>query len=343
MLKPFIYIFVGVTICLLAGCEESTDPAEETFGPVGRLELPGRPVADCWGFVHESDGKEYAIVGHWPIPGVTLVDVSDPARPVEAAYVDSVMGFDVKYWNNHVYAVTGSSQGPGIILDVSNPGAPIRVGTFPGAHNIYISDDGLLIAESIGVKIYDLTSDPASPDFLWQGGTEGHDATVVGDRLFDFHGRAGTNIYDISNPSSPMLLGAIKGGGIAYHHSGWPTEDGNYLFICDELAAVNSDDFSVWDIRDLDNIERVAGFNDPEATIHNLYIINDLAYVSYYSAGFRVFDISDPSNPTVLKHFDTSDSFGPNFDGAFGCYPFSPSGIIFVSDDINGLFIFKLD
>ena len=83
---------------------------------------------------------------------------------------------------------------------------------------------------------------------------------------------------------------------------------------------------------------------DSTATVHNLYILDDLAYVSYYSAGFRLYDVSDPTMPRLLDEFDTAPTdTGAGFSGAWGVYPFMPSGHIYVSDRTGGLYVFTLE
>src|SRR5690606_19838215 len=69
-------------------------------------------------------------------------------------------------------------------------------------------------------------------------------------------------------------------------------------------------------------------------------IIDNYAYVSYYTAGLRIFDVSDPENIEVAAHYDTSPQSGEGFDGAFGVYPFLPSKNILVSDQ-TGLYVFR--
>ena len=62
------------------------------------------------------------------------------------------------------------------------------------------------------------------------------------------------------------------------------------------------------------------------------------------AAGFRLYDISDATMPRLLDEFDTDPTVaGPSFDGAWGVYPFIPSGHIYVSDRTGGLFIFALE
>jgi choice-of-anchor B domain-containing protein len=302
--------------------------------------MPGTFGTDVWGYVDPNSGIEYAIMGDASGAGVTIVDVSDPENPVQVANEPSVPGFDVKVWDHYVYSVTGGS-GTGGILNIANPTAPQVAGTFPSSHNIFISENGYMFSEFPGLVIRDLNPDPLNPATVWNGGFEGHDASVVGNRLYDFHGSTATNIYDISIISNPQLLGVIQYPLISYHHSGYPTEDGQHLLICDELASQSQADITVWNISDPGNPVKVDQFADPNAIVHNLYIIGDYAYVSYYTAGFRVFDVSDPTNINLIDEYDTSPLSGEMFGGAFGVYPFSPSGYIYINDWDEGLFVFS--
>jgi choice-of-anchor B domain-containing protein len=321
-------------------------PATGAISLLGQIDVPGPETTDVWGYLDPNTGKEYALVGYGiftnpPNAGLFIVDVTNPSNPVAVANVNTVPGFDVKTWQHYAYTVNGVS-GIGGIVDISDPAKPRVVGSFPSAHNIFIDEKGFMYLEIPGLQIFDLKPDPTKPTLVWSDGTfGGHDAAVIGNRLYDFHGNAGTNIYDVSNPASPQLLGSIVDPTIRYHHSGWPTEDGKFLFICDELATHPSADVTVWDISAVGNPERVGEFADPDATVHNLYVAGNFAYLSYYTAGFRVLDISDPKNPRIADGYDTSLLSGEGFNGAFGAYPFAPSNNIYVSDIENGLFVFS--
>ena len=100
---------------------------------------------------------------------------------------------------------------------------------------------------------------------------------------------------------------------------------------------------TVWDIQQPDNPRRVAEFGDDNAIVHNLYVIDDVAYVSYYAAGFRIYDVSDPTQPRLLDEYDTDPGEnGIGLNGAWGVFPYARFGYIYVSDVAEGLFIFEL-
>jgi len=299
--------------------------------------LTGNNGTDIWEYIDPNNGNVYAIVGG---NGMSVVDVTDPTNPTEVAHLTNVPGFDVKVWEHYVYCVTGGS-GTASIVDIADPMNPVIVGTFPSSHNLFINDDGIMYASFPSLRIYDLNPDPLNPALLTVVGSEGHDATVRGDLLIDCHGFAGTNLYDVSDPSSPVLLSTITDPTITYHHQGEVSSDGNYLYINDELSNNPNPDISVWDISDRANPVRVSDFAD-QATTHNMYVIGDYAYVSYYTAGLRIFDISDPSQLVLADEYDTNPASGEGFAGAFGVYPSEITGNIYINDS-DGVFVFGFD
>lgn len=327
--------------------------ASGTVTLLGQFPLPfGGAITDVWGYADTVAGKEYALVGtQIGIEGFFIIDVTTPTNPVQASQARFSIGFDVKVWDHYAYTVTGAAGAGGFIVDIANPFVPVPagiapVGTFESSHNIFIDDRGFLYLASAGLprelRIYNLNPNPIVPagPIFNDGILNGHDVSVVDTILYDFHGPAGTRIYGVSNPASPVLLGVINDPGI-FHHSGYPTEDGRHLFICNELAKHPTADITVWNIENPAVPFKVAEIADTNATVHNLYVIGDFAYVSYYTSGFKVFDVSDPTQPVLADSFDTSALSGEGFQGAFGVYPFAPSGNIYVSDIDNGLYVFS--
>jgi len=340
------FVLIGM-VSFFACSDNGNQPVDRQIQQLSNMQFSGiASITDIWGFVDDDTGKEYAVVGFGlftnpPNAGVHIVDVSDPRNPDLVSTITDVPGFDVKVWENYLYTVNGGGSGNGGIVDISDPSQPNVVGSFPSAHNIFIAD-GYMYLEGPGLRILNLNASPTSPQEVFNGGNknDGHDATVIDNLLYDFHGSSSTNIYDVTDPRNPVPLTSIVAPTISYHHSGWPLKNGDYLIICDELAGVDKADFTVWDIRDLNNPEQVGQYNDPNATIHNLMVIGDFAYTSYYAAGFRVFDVSDPSNPILVDEHDTSPSANVGLSGAFGVYPFAPSGNIYITDQSTGLYVF---
>jgi choice-of-anchor B domain-containing protein len=325
----FLFFFQALTV--------GSSFSQANFNLIGHLELEG-VCTDVWGYVDPLTQKEYALVG---CDGLNVIDISNPKSPVRVAKIDSLPFFDLKVYKNYLYLVTGGT-GLAYVVDLTIPDQPKTISSFPSAHNITIDPRGFIYAEFPGLTIYDIRENPENPKKIYEsGGSGGHDATIVGDVLYDFHGGSGTNIYNVKNPGNPVLLSAISDPGIKYHHSGYPTEDGDYLFICDEAAKGEAPDITVWDIRDFDRPKKVTEIFDFTATVHNLYIIGNFAYVSYYSAGVKIFDISNPEFPILMDTYDTApESEKEGFTGVFGIYPYSLQNKLLVSDRNNGFFIF---
>lgn len=315
---------------------------ESTIMLLSHFPIPNSTfITDVWGYYDSNTNKECALITDNYL-GLFIIDVTVPTSPSMVSQVNTVPGFDVKAWQHYVYTVNGGGSGSGGIVDISIPESPQVVGSFPSSHNIFISDNGYMYLEYPGLRIYNLNPDPTNPALVWNDQTSGgHDATVVGNILYDFHGSSGTFIYDVTTPSSPQLLGAITDPSITYHHSGWISPDGQFLFICDELATHPQADISVWNISDPGNPQRVGQYADGSATVHNFIVRGNYGFTSYYTAGFRVFDISNSAQFSLAAEYDTTPQTGEGYGGAFGVYPFAPSGNIYVSDWDNGLFVFS--
>jgi len=333
-----------LTVALLVGSAISvrSAPGDITFRSV--YVPPGAvAITDVWGY--SADGRNYAVVGD-ETRGVYVIDVTDPALPTLRKDLTGLgfAGFDVKVWDHYIYVCNGSANGTtSRVIDISDLDNPIISPPFQSAHNLAIDPAGYLIAELIGLRFYDITTDPMSPAQMWTDGFgDAHDASVVGNLLYDFRGTLGTHIWDITNRNSRALLGVIHGS-VAYHHSGYPTSDGRHLYICDELSQDASADITVWNIEDPGAVTKVDAVFDPDATVHNLYIVGDLAYVSYYTAGFRVYDISTPENTVLADEYDTTILTGQALDGCFGVYPFTGSDLVYATDQDNGLFVFSVE
>jgi hypothetical protein len=341
----------AVTLALLVSHGSPSLGARGDITLVGQIKPVGSDqFCQIWGF--ERDGRAYAVIGDWD-SGPVIIDVTDPTNPFVRKVITGtgVFGFDVKVWGNYIYCCEGGFGHAGSssrAIDITNMDLPIISAAFTNAHAFSVHPAGYLFAEIPGLRCYDLNADPTPTAHLWWDGTTGgHDSTVdvERNRLYDFHGTSGTFLWDITNINSRVLLGSITDPTIHYNHSGDATEDGNYLHLCDELALGAEQDCSVWFIGDpLTPLRMTNGLIDFTSTIHNLYIIGNFAFVSHYSAGFRVYDVSNPTAPLVLDTYDTAPlRTGDGYEGCYGVYPWGPGGIIYASDSDNGLFLFSVE
>jgi len=331
---------------LLAG--SATARAGAAIELVGQLPItppqPGGFVTNVWGWVHPTTQREYAIVGTTPW-GIHIVDVTDPSNPVLTRFINEVYGFDMKTRGNYLYVCDGGYGVDTRILDISDPANPLLLpALLPTSHSIAISDGGQMYLNYPGLRALDLAQSATAPQVWFNGPAGGHDTTCRGNRVFDFAGSAGVcRIYEYSSFHTLTQVGAASSPGIQYYHSGDQSADGTHLFLCDELAVNPAPDISIFDIDPVATPQLVGSLSDPTATAHNLYVVGDVAYVSYYTAGFKAYNVANPAQPSLIGVYDTTTETGECYcGGAYGVYPFSPSGNVFVSDWDNGLFIFRL-
>ena len=163
------------------------------------------------------------------------------------------------------------------------------------------------------------------------------------DVLFDFN-ESTVDIWDITLASNPVRLSQLPYSGASYTHSGWPSEDQQFLFIQDELDERDrnlSTTLRAVNISDLTAPFHSGTWTGPTRAIdHNGFVRGNRYYMSNYSRGLTVLDISDPVNPSLIGGFDTyplSDLTG--FPGNWGTYPFFPSGNIALSDIDSGFYL----
>lgn len=302
---------------------------------------------DVWGY-RSPGGVELAIYGH--NDGTSFVDATDAANAVEIFNLAGPTSTwrDIKTYLNYAYIVTeGGAAGTGMqIVDLTDPLNPVHVTTYTGnnfttAHNIWIDVPAATAyccgADGGGMHILSL-ADPENPvrvDYF--NSYYIHDLFVGGGRGYAGAISSGTlRIMNTTNPANPTTL-ATHGYPGASTHAAWPTLDGTHVVTADETAGGH---LKVWDISDLGNIELVADRYAPgDAIIHNVFGKNDLFYISWYSAGTRIYDISDPTNPVEVAFYDTSLRTGGGFGGNWGVYPFRADGVIYSTDRQRGLFI----
>ncbi|MCJ8273538.1 MAG: choice-of-anchor B family protein, partial [Psychrosphaera sp.] len=151
-------------------------------------------------------------------------------------------------------------------------------------------------------------------------------------------------IWDKSNNASPTLLGSATYSNPGYVHSGWSTEDNQVVIVHDELDEAQSGINSTvrfFDISNMAQPQMIAQWVGPTGAIdHNGFVRGSRYYMSNYERGLTVLDISNPASPQEIGHFDTFPlSDNTNFNGAWGVYPYLPSGNILVSDINSGLYV----
>ena len=73
-----------------------------------------------------------------------------------------------------------------------------------------------------------------------------------------------------------------------------------------------------------------------------MYVLGNRVYQANYTSGLVILEFTDLGNQQLaeIAFFDTfPSSDATTFDGAWGVYPYLPSGNIIVNDIANGLFV----
>ena len=308
---------------------------------------------DVWGHT-TADGREYALVG--TTTGVSIVNITDRAAPREVAFFAGPVSAwrDIKVYRDHMYVVNETGGGMQIIniRDPENPRAVAAYRGFETAHNLYVDPLAwsIYVAGSNvgqgGVLALSL-HDPQYPRLVGSWDLQyAHDVFVRGSFMYVSAIDAGA-LYMVlfRDPRQPSTAGVIGGYPSAFTHASWLTKDDRHILIADERPGAL---VRVWNIEDK-AVPALAGTYAPEdspgSTPHNVFVEGDLAFLSYYTAGVRVLDVSDPTAPEEVAFYDTlpgSESGG--FSGCWGVYPFyrNSPGLLVATDIDQGLFVLQL-
>ncbi len=217
--------------------------------------------------------------------------------------------------------------------DLSNPASPAFIAA-PQTPAGQPENDRLYMHDAASMAVTDSRKDSQCVN----AGAAAHC-----DVLFDFN-ESSIDIWDVSIPSDPVRLSRTAYDNAGYVHSGWWSEDGQYLFVQDETDERDRalpTTLRVFSISDLTAPTLAGTWSGPTTAIdHNGFVRGNRYYMSNYARGLTILDITSPASPATAGRFDTypaSDAVG--FPGAWGTYPFLPSGIVLISDIDSGLYV----
>jgi hypothetical protein len=287
--------------------------------------------------------------------GLTVFDVSDRAHPIFKASI-SLPGDS--NWNgvwakdNALY-IAGNSASV-LVYDISNPAQPEYVRHLPsneyGVHTVLV-DGNRLYGMSPGevTFVYDITT-PLEPVLLQRitlpselssGGA--HDAFAYEGRLYISNGFGGYSVMDVTDLENVRHLGQYVHNGYA-HHSAVGTFAGRTLAF--EGTEFNGAHLRVLDVTDPANIVKIGEFRlSPVTSIHNIILKGNLLYIAWYLEGVRVLDVSNPTKPRQVAHYNTFRESDPGrtdqiFEGTFGIRV-PGDGYVYAADSVRGLLIFN--
>jgi choice-of-anchor B domain-containing protein len=317
---------------------------------------------DIWGW-EAPDGTEYALVG--AVNGVSIVSLAEPGNAAEVAWIPGQNSTwrDIKTWGSYAFVTTdqsGTTEGL-LVIDLSDlpnsvshfnwqPDLP-GLGTLRTCHNLYIDEFGYCYLSGCnlnegGMLILDVFSNPGTPLFVAAAPpVYAHDVYVRDNLMYASEIYAGQfGVYDVSDKSDIQFLASRKTP-FEFTHNAWLSDDGTVLFTTDERANAPVGAYDVSDLTDIVELDQFRPVNTlGEGVIpHNVHVWNDFIIISYYTDGCIIVDAARPDNLIEVGNFDTYLTNDQGFNGAWGAYPFLPSGRVLVSDINSGLYVFDVD
>ncbi|MEW5873761.1 MAG: choice-of-anchor B family protein [Candidatus Zixiibacteriota bacterium] len=237
---------------------------------------------------------------------IQVVDISDIYNPVQvnAIVPDGTGSHNCMVDGNYLYVVGNHGVGGLEVFDLTNPAAPVEVGSFQPFyyHDVDIRNDTL------------------------------YACGIYGD---------GIDILDVSNKAAISLINRFNYTGSGAHNAEL-TGDGKYVFIGDEIGSAGNHT-RVFDVSDPSNVSKVADIIvHPDAIVHNCYVKGDLLFIGHYTEGLRVWDVSDPESPFEVAYYDSYQPAVFNYAGVWSVYPYFPSGRIVISDMQTGLYVLEM-
>ena len=187
-------------------------------------------------------------------------------------------------------------------MDVHTPAAPAARGAYRTLWSVGSSSNpnSIKLAGNIGyalnygeqVRAFDNTN-PARPTFMnTSAPTTTYDLDIVGNRLYNAGGENGLQIFDIGNPSSPILLGSYVEPNTSFERVR-VSQGRAYLMAGSQLKVV--------DVGDPSN-PVLLGQYGTGAYPRSIELAGTLVYVTT-EFGLSIMDASDPANITVYAGY----------------------------------------
>lgn len=353
-----LLIAFGITINI-PGSETIAQNINVTFR--SQLTYPGQTCANICGYV-DSLGNEYALVG--ASLGMSIVDVTNPNTPVEVLQIPgtNTLWREIKVRGKYAYIVNEGGGGLQIVNLSSLPntagvvyqswfGDGAILGLLDDSHTLHIDGNFVYLYGGNlfngGALVADI-SDPWNPTYVGNFEKPGaeyiHDGYVRNDTMYGCHIYQGLfTVVDFTNKSAPVEL-ASQITPNNFTHNSWLSTDSKTLFTTDEVdgSFVTAYDISnLANIVELDRIQSNPGSNSIGHNVHIIEVLgNDYAVTSWYKDGFTIVDAGRPQNLVQVGNYDNYVGTGGGFEGAWGAYPYLPSGTVVVSNINEGLFVF---
>ncbi|OGD25905.1 MAG: hypothetical protein A2V57_06755, partial [Candidatus Aminicenantes bacterium RBG_19FT_COMBO_65_30] len=272
--------------------------------PTAPALVGSRPMPDCRTRLVRAFGNIVYVTRHthvtrpYGVGGLSIVDVSDPANPIERIFLQNLsvgdLGIDKTGQYLFVFMNTGLK-----IYDVSNPVAPFEAASYGGlytAAGIRIVGDRAYLVDGNQNRVLVLDiANPLSPAeisnyYFQQSLNLGGRPATAGNLCLVPAWQDSLRIVDFSNLGSPEQVGFLESVAIT-----------NHVDVVDGLALVSTSRMTLNKLKILNLVG--LGTISETASLGIPYGINDLAasgtraYLANASTGLHVVDVTDPSHP----------------------------------------------
>jgi hypothetical protein len=283
--------------------------------------------------------------------GVAIYDISDPANPQQRGFYETPGNgtHRMTYWTEPYAYITGTDFGYSDqflqVVDLSDPSAPREVSRWwlPGMN--------------IGAG--------EQPSWAPNRHCKLHHTLLAGDRAYCPWWDLGFTIMDMSDLTAPTMITHFEFGEdlSGNTHTAMPVPARDLLVVTDEECSEATDrvmkQIRVVDISNEKKPAVLSTFPAPpdyfvarggRSGPHNLhemrpgtYRSDHIIFATYFNAGIRVFDITDPEHPREIAYFVPRPP-DPRKPIQLNDLTVGSDGLIYVSDRVaGGLYILEAD
>jgi len=290
VVENYAYVTDGTTGLKIVDITDPKTPTE-----VGRCNTPGYAL-------RLSVSGKYAFIAD-STEGIRVIDISNPAKPYEIGFGDTPgNALSVATLGNYAY-VADDIEGLRII-DISTPNNPVEVGSFSTigrASKVVVSGNYTYITErDSGIQIVDV-SNPSQPVGVGLLPTIGrcYDLAIWGDYAYvTVQDTVRPSHYDlfvvnISNPLQPSLTSIWRGDYGSLFHL---TVQDSFAYL---LYESNHDELLILDTSNPAILVKIGSWNLGSIP-RNLTVAGTYAFITFYSVGMQIWDISVPNNTTKI-------------------------------------------
>ena len=244
--------------------------------------------------------KGHAYVGHMFADGFSVIDVRDPKKPKTVAFV----------------------------------AAPKNT----RSHHLQIHGDILLAVN--GPNIWAMQQYQSQQDYYAKSLAD----SVKSEQPF----AVGLRVFDISNPANPREIGFLDLPGLGAHRIWWV--GGRYAYVSVHFEGFIDHILAVVDVSNpqkpvlagkwwLPGMHRAGGEKPPASfgkrtALHHLISAGNLGFAAWRDGGFTVHDLTDPPNPKLLAHHNTSPPFA---GGAHTPLPLPDRNLVVLADEATSV------